>query len=77
MSLAIQSFYLGNTRDSVANNLPTAATLLGLNYDTENSVMYKGSDNTSGFYLFLDSSYFRISFKYQGVETNTKIVIFS
>lgn len=73
MSLAIQSFYLGNTRDSVIKNIPTAVALLGLNYDTENSVMYKGSDNTSGFYLFSDSSYFRIGFKYQGVETNTKI----
>ena len=73
MSLAIQSSYLGNTSDSVVNNLPTAATLLGLNYDTENSVIYKGSDNTSGFYIFFNSSDLRIGFKYQGVETNSRI----
>ena len=71
MSLAIQSFYLGNTKAMVTENVPTAVALLGLNYDTENSVIYKGSDNTSGFYLFLDSSYLRIGFKYHGVETTT------
>jgi hypothetical protein len=73
MSLVIQSFYLGNTQAMVAEKVPAAVALLGLNYDTENSIMYKGNDNTSGFYLEIDTSYLRIGFKYQGTETNTSI----
>ena len=73
MSLVIQSFYLGKTQAMITENMPVAVALLGWNYDTENSIMYKGSDNTSGFYLEIDTSYFHIGFKYQGTETNTEI----
>ena len=77
MSLSINKFFVGKSQAETTSNLPKIAELLGLNYNTENSIMYKGDDDTTGFKIDADSSNLHLYLASKGAVNSTSITNFA